>query len=75
VKIGGRTDARRHDIETVFRRYHVQFELRTSADEEVCYDVKVPLEVERDRVTDSILKLDPKGHAAVDWSEKKTKPK
>jgi hypothetical protein len=35
----------------------------------------MPLDVERDRVTDAILRLDPEGHAAVDWSEKKNKTK
>ncbi len=42
---------------------------------ELCYDVTVPLELDRDRVTDAILRLDPEGHAAVDWSEKKNKAK
>jgi hypothetical protein len=37
--------------------------------------VQVPLEVEREPITDALLTLDPKGHAAVEWSEKKTKPK
>jgi uncharacterized membrane protein YhiD involved in acid resistance len=75
IKMGDDTDSRRTQIEAILSRYRLHFELHSSSDEEVCYDVKVPLEVERDRVTDSILKLDPKGHAAVDWSEKKTKPK
>jgi hypothetical protein len=29
----------------------------------------------RDRVTNAILRLDPEGHASVDWSEKKAKAK
>ena len=53
----------------------MEFELRASSDDEVCYDVRVPLEVERDRVTNAILALDPEGHAAVEWSEKKAKAK
>ena len=35
----------------------------------------LPLDMERDRVTNAILRLDPEGHAAVDWSEKKSKAK
>jgi hypothetical protein len=31
----------------------------------------VPLEVERDRITTALLKLDPDGHASVEWSKKK----
>ena len=50
-------------------------ELRASADQEISYEVTVPLDLERDRVTTAILRLDPEGHAAVDWSEKKNKAK
>jgi uncharacterized membrane protein YhiD involved in acid resistance len=75
VKIGPDTDARRGEIEGILRRSRLQPELRSSSDDEVCYDVRVPLELQRDRITEAILALDPKGHAAVDWSEKKTKPK
>jgi uncharacterized membrane protein YhiD involved in acid resistance len=73
VKIGDDTDSRRAEIEAILRRYRVDFELSSSSDEEVCYDVEVPLELRRDRVTNAILKLDPAGHAAVEWAEKKTK--
>ena len=74
VKAGSQTDELRPQIEEVLRRYNLQFELRTSSDEEVSYDVSVPLEVRTDRVTNAILRLDRDGHAAVDWTEKK-KPK
>jgi uncharacterized membrane protein YhiD involved in acid resistance len=73
VKIGDDSDSRRQDIEAILRRYHVDFELSSSSDEEVCYDVEVPLELRRDRITNAILRLDPAGHAAVEWAEKKTK--
>ena len=53
----------------------MKYELRTSSDEEVVYDVVVPLEVQTDRVSNAILKLDPEGHAAVEWNEKKPKGK
>lgn len=75
VKAGDDADGLRPKIEAVLSRFRLEFELRTSSDEEVCYDVHVPLEVPTDRVTNAILKLDPDGHAAVDWSEKKAKPK
>jgi uncharacterized membrane protein YhiD involved in acid resistance len=73
VKIGDDSDSHRTEIEAILRRYRVDFELSSSSDEEVCYDVEVPLELRRDRVTNAILKLDPAGHAAVEWAEKKTK--
>jgi MgtC family/Domain of unknown function (DUF4956) len=75
IKAGKDTDAMRPKFEEILRRYELKFELRTSSDEEVCYDVQVPLELKTDRVSNAILKLDPEGHAAVEWSEKKTKNK
>ncbi|HVL66441.1 MAG TPA: MgtC/SapB family protein [Vicinamibacterales bacterium] len=73
VRAGEQTDELRPQIEGILKRFNLRFELRTSSDEEVVYDVTVPLELSTDRVTNAILKLDPDGHAAVDWSEKKKK--
>lgn len=73
IKAGADTDERRPDIERIFNRHEVAFELRTTSDEEVCYDVTVPFTLETDRLSNAILKLDPKGHMAVEWTEKKTK--
>jgi uncharacterized membrane protein YhiD involved in acid resistance len=75
IKAGKDTDALRPKFEDILRRYDLKFELRTSSDEEVCYDVQVPLETRTDRVTNAILRLDPDGHASVDWTDKKTKAK
>ena len=75
VKAGDQTDELRPQIEGVLRRFDLKFEIRTSSDEEVSYDVEVPIELKTDRVTNAILKLDPSGHAAVDWVEKKAKGK
>lgn len=75
VKVGGDTDGLRPKIESILKRFKLDFELRTSSDEEVCYDVRVPLEVQTDHVSNAILKLDPDGHASVEWSDKKAKPK
>jgi uncharacterized membrane protein YhiD involved in acid resistance len=73
IKAGKDTDALRPKIEDILRRFKLRFELRTSSDEEVCYDVQVPLELRTDRVSNAILKLDPEGHASVDWADKKAK--
>jgi uncharacterized membrane protein YhiD involved in acid resistance len=75
IKMGDDTDGRRKAFEEILRRHHVEFELATSSDEEVCFDAHVPLEVDRDRITTAILKLDPDGHASVEWAEKKSKTK
>ena len=73
VKAGGDTDSGRAKIEKILDRYKLEYELRTASDEEVCYDVKVPHEVQTDDVSNAILKHDPEGHASVDWSDKKKK--
>src|SRR3954470_10096212 len=66
IKAGEDTDALRPQFEEILRRYRLKFELRTSSDEEVCYDVQVPLETRTDRISNAILRLDPEGHASVD---------
>jgi uncharacterized membrane protein YhiD involved in acid resistance len=71
VKVGERTDELRPEIEAILRRFDLKFEIRTTSDEEVSYDVQVPLDLKTDRVTNALLKLDPEGHAFVDWSDKK----
>jgi uncharacterized membrane protein YhiD involved in acid resistance len=75
IKAGKDTDGMRPQFEDILRRYKLKFELRTSSDDEVCYDVQVPLELRTDRVSNAILKLDPEGHAAVEWADKKAKGK
>jgi uncharacterized protein DUF4956/MgtC family protein len=75
IKMGKDTDARRKEFSELLRRFHVDFTLLSSSDEEVCYEVAVPLELNRDRLTTSLLKLDPEGHAAIEWTEKKPKTK
>ena len=75
VKAGKDTDAMKPKLEEILRRYELKFELRTSSDEEVCYDVQVPIETRTDRISDAILKLDPEGHASVEWADKKAKGK
>ena len=75
IKAGKDTDALRPQFEDILRRYKLKFELRTASDEEVCYDVLVPLELRTDRVSNAILKLDPEGHASVEWADKKAKGK
>lgn len=73
IKAGKDTDALRPKIERILTKARCEFELRTSSDEEVSYDVQVPLELQTDRISNAILRLDPEGHAAVDWSDKNKK--
>jgi hypothetical protein len=53
--------------------YRVGFELRTASDDEVSYDVSVPIEVQTDDVSNRILALDKDGHLSVEWEEKKNR--
>jgi uncharacterized membrane protein YhiD involved in acid resistance len=75
IKMGKDTDARRPDFDAVLRKYRVDFELRSSADDGVSYEAQVPFELSRDRVTNALLALDAEGHGAVEWTEKKAKAK
>jgi uncharacterized membrane protein YhiD involved in acid resistance len=60
-------------LEELLKRNRLEFELRTSSPEEVCYEVKLPLEKKTDRLSSVILKLDPDNATAVEWDEKKPK--
>jgi uncharacterized membrane protein YhiD involved in acid resistance len=75
IKMGDDTDGRRKEFDAILKKYHVDFDLLTSSDEEVSYEVWVPLEMQKERLANSILKLDPEGHASVEWVEKKPKKK
>jgi uncharacterized membrane protein YhiD involved in acid resistance len=75
VKAEKITDALRPKVERLLSRYKGEFELRSSSDDEICYDVQLPLELPTDRVSDAILRLDPQGHIAVDWADKSDKKK
>ena len=75
IKMGKDTDARRKELDVLLRKFHVQFDLLSSSDEEVTYEVQVPLEMQKERISNTILKLDPQGHASVEWNEKKPKTK
>ncbi len=75
IKMGDDTDARRKEFDAILQRFHVDFDLLSSSDDEVCYEVWVPLEMQKDRLSNALLRLDPKGHGAVEWNEKKPKTK
>lgn len=75
IKMGDDTDARREEFDAILRKYHVDFDLLSSSDKELCYEVWVPLDMQKERVSNAILALDPKGHGSVEWNEKKPKTK
>ena len=75
IKMGKETDEKRKQFDGILGRFHVDFDLLSSSDEEVCYEVWVPLEMQKDRLSNALLRLDPEGHGAVEWTEKKPKKK
>ena len=60
-------------LEELLKRNRLEFALRTSTPEEVCYEVKLPLDRKTDRLSNVILKLDPENATGVEWDEKKPK--
>jgi uncharacterized membrane protein YhiD involved in acid resistance len=60
-------------IDEYLTRLHVEYELRTSAKEEVSYDVRLPYDRKTDRISAGILKLQPHPATGVEWEEKKEK--
>jgi uncharacterized membrane protein YhiD involved in acid resistance len=75
IKMGKDTDERREEFDAILTKSHVDFDLLSSSDEEISYEVWVPLEMQKERLSNRILRLDPEGHGAVEWAEKKPKSK
>jgi hypothetical protein len=74
LKITGKdVPSRRPAVEAVLRRARLQAEVRSSAGEELVYQVLVPFGRRLDRLTNLIQRLDESGNTAVEWEEKKTK--
>jgi hypothetical protein len=70
IKLGEKTQELRPRIESVLRRFHTSFELRTSGQEEVQYFVTAPREIRTDRVSSTLTALAPDAKPEVTWDEK-----
>lgn len=75
IRAGKDTDELRPRFEAILARFDLPYELRTSSDEEVCYDVQVPLATRTDRISNALLRLDPEGSLSVEWIDKKGRPR
>jgi len=60
-------------IEQLLRRHRATFELRAASPEEICYEVKLPIQARTDALSNAIVGLD--DATAVEWEEKKKKDK
>ena len=70
IKMGAKTADLRPKIEEMLRRFKVRYELRTAAEDTVTYMVTTPRSLRTDRVSNTIMELDPDGKGAVEWAEK-----
>ena len=75
IKLGADTDELRPRIESILKRARLKFERRITSDDELTYDVAMPMDRDTERVTDQIRQLDPKRQGTVEWEEKKVKTK
>ena len=60
-------------IEGVLRRSRIPFELRSTSAEQICYEVKVPMNRKTDSISSAISDVDPKQPIDVKWEKKKEK--
>jgi MgtC family/Domain of unknown function (DUF4956) len=66
-------EALRPRVEDLLRRNQARFELRTASNNEICYEVSLPLDRRTDTMSTAILRLDRSKETSVVWDEKKNK--
>lgn len=64
----------RGQVEQIFKRAAIDYELRSVAEDELVYEVRMPLKRRTDKISTAIVALDPSSEPAVEWKEKKPKP-
>jgi Domain of unknown function (DUF4956) len=60
-------------LDALLTRYRLDFELRSTGQEELSYEVRTPTEGKTDRLSERIIKLDPENVTEVLWDDKKEK--
>jgi hypothetical protein len=61
------------NLEALLTRYRLDFELRGTSKEELHYEVRMPVRLKTDRLSERILTLDAANVTEVGWEEKKEK--
>ena len=61
----------KESIERLLRRRRIPYELRSTSDEGICYEVKLPLDAHTDTVSDALMSLNPARSLNVKWEQKK----
>ena len=69
----GDPSAMRDEIESILRRYQINYELRSAGPKELCYEAVLNFSTRTDRVANAILRLRPGNDTEVVWDEKKAK--
>ncbi len=65
--------ALRPKIEELLSRSRLEFSMRTISNEEVVYEVQLPIDRKTDRLSNAILKIDPENATGVEWKKKEKK--
>jgi uncharacterized membrane protein YhiD involved in acid resistance len=60
-------------LEELLSHNRVNFELRSATEEQLVYEVRMPIAKKTDHLSELILKLDPQHVTGVEWDEKKAK--
>ena len=63
----------RPKIEDLLSRSRLEFSMRTISNEEIVYEVQVPIDRKTDRLSNAILKLDPENATGVELKKKEKK--
>ena len=65
--------ALRPAVEELLARNRLEFSMRTISNEEVIYEVQLPIDKKTDRLSNAILKIDPENATGVEWKKKEKK--
>jgi uncharacterized membrane protein YhiD involved in acid resistance len=57
----------KESIEGLLRQRRIAFELRSTSPDEICYEVKLPLDIHTDSVSEALMKLNPQREVNVKW--------
>ena len=63
----------RPKVEDLLSRSRLEYSMRTISNEEVVYEVQLPIDRKTDRLSNAILKLDPENATGVEWKKKEKK--
>lgn len=70
VSIKSKKDVR-EQVEQIFRRASADYELRSMSEEELVYEVRMPIRRRTDKISTAIVALDSTNEIAVEWKDKK----